>query len=437
MKRFPNPFHSHRPRPLTTTTTTPAAAPPGPPTPPPSTPTLPSGASSIQNYVCEARRQIEWLQGRLDSAADMGQVNEIKRALKGVHRGLEKVHVEQCAGQGEEVGDEVQGVGFPTSGEDERQPRAKSRRRYLDGDVGEELYLMSGALPVEHDTRSIPARASSPDLLAETPRKLSIVETNPEQIPQPRHEVKRRLQHEEDNSSFELLEPDTVRRGSCNGFMITEMTMRGLQDASFVLPYLHYMKIHELRWLKEWLVHTGHITQSQPVSRMEKMLLCMQVLQSGCRYEAVAVIHSRSPRQVKAACNEVMQGLLHWHALTVRERDVGDQAKLLVLWGIWDRYCASDGRAGLYFGFNWTHVAKVLVALNLYMGRWRMQGRFATDGPAFAWGSFFELEETGGTETEEEHQLCSDVDDESFEAEAPSVHVTRRRMPRDRVQAER
>ncbi|KAK1907896.1 hypothetical protein P3342_013215 [Pyrenophora teres f. teres] len=83
MKRFPNPFHSHRPRPLTTTTTTPAAAPPGPPTPPPSTPTLPSGASSIQNYVCEARRQIEWLQGRLDSAADMGQVNEIKRALKG------------------------------------------------------------------------------------------------------------------------------------------------------------------------------------------------------------------------------------------------------------------------------------------------------------------------------------------------------------------
>ncbi|KAE8823455.1 hypothetical protein PTNB73_10054 [Pyrenophora teres f. teres] len=433
MKRFPNPFHSHRPRPLTTTTTTPAAAPPGPPTPPPSTPTLPSGASSIQNYVCEARRQIEWLQGRLDSAADMGQVNEIKRALKGVHRGLEKVHVEQCAGQGEEVGDEVQGVGFPTSGEDERQPRAKSRRRYLDGDVGEELYLMSGALPVEHDTRSIPARASSPDLLAETPRKLSIVETNPEQIPQPRHEVKRRLQHEEDNSSFELLEPDTVRRGSCNGFMITEMTMRGLQDASFVLPYLHYMKIHELRWLKEWLVHTGHITQSQPVSRMEKMLLCMQVLQSGCRYEAVAVIHSRSPRQVKAACNEVMQGLLHWHALTVRERDVGDQAKSLVLWGIWDRYCASDGRAGLYFGFNWTHVAKVLVALNLYMGRWRMQGRFATDGPAFAWGSFFELE----TETEEEHQLCSDVDDESFEAEEPSVHVTRRRMPRDRVQAER
>ncbi|KAL7780252.1 hypothetical protein CFE70_010274 [Pyrenophora teres f. teres 0-1] len=422
MKRFPNPFHSHRPRPLTTTTTTPAAAPPGPPTPPPSTPTLPSGASSIQNYVCEARRQIEWLQGRLDSAADMGQVNEIKRALKGVHRGLEKVHVEQCAGQGEEVG-----------GEDERQPRAKSRRRYLDGDVGEELYLMSGALPVEHDTRSIPARASSPDLLAETPRKLSIVETNPEQIPQPRHEVKRRLQHEEDNSSFELLEPDTVRRGSCNGFMITEMTMRGLQDASFVLPYLHYMKIHELRWLKEWLVHTGHITQSQPVSRMEKMLLCMQVLQSGCRYEAVAVIHSRSPRQVKAACNEVMQGLLHWHALTVRERDVGDQAKSLVLWGIWDRYCASDGRAGLYFGFNWTHVAKVLVALNLYMGRWRMQGRFATDGPAFAWGSFFELE----TETEEEHQLCSDVDDESFEAEEPSVHVTRRRMPRDRVQAER
>lgn len=34
-------------------------------------------------------------------------------------------------------------------------------------------------------------------------------------------------------------------------------------------------------------------------------------------------------------------------------------------------------------------MAQVLVALNLYIGRWRMQGMFATDGPTFIWGRFF------------------------------------------------
>ncbi|KAI0582515.1 hypothetical protein Ptr902_07221 [Pyrenophora tritici-repentis] len=554
MGRFSNPFQSHRVPPTNATT---ADAPTSAlPTPPASTQssdiTLPEGPNEIRNYVRGANKQIQWLQECLAklSNSDITQVNEIKRALKSTHRGLEKVHIERCPGHGEELeasvgyvvryawrtymsavkleermkgvgkgspqmflrdraedgkrkdkkvsrdqegqevrngnrdrkgkdkkvgwnrevqevrgntkdpikkdrkverndlvcdsrtrdgkdkrgymNNEVQTVGLPTSEEkmrSEREPPAKSRR-YLERDV-EELFLMSGALPIEDGATSAPSqtaeadpldavtilpRTSSPELPPETPRNLSVVETNPEQIPQPRHEVKRRLQQEEDNSSFELLDPDRVRRGSCNGFMITEMTMRGLQDPSFVLPYLHYMKIHELRCLKEWLVYTGNVIQSQPVSRMEKVLLCMQVLQSGCRYEALAVIHSRSPCQVKESCNEVMQGLLHWHALTVKDQDIGDQAKSLILWGIWDRYCASDGRAGLYFGFNWTQLAKVLVALNVYMGRWRMQGRFATDGPAFAWGKFFEPETQvpDGTETDEE-QLCSDLDDESFD----------------------
>jgi hypothetical protein len=84
-----------------------------------------------------------------------------------------------------------------------------------------------------------------------------------------------------------------------------------------------------------------------------------------------------------------MHGLLTWHRRTVRDGETGEQAMYLPLWGIWAKFVGTDGQAGLYFGFEWTHVAKVLVALNVYMGRWRMQGRFAVDGPAFVWGKFF------------------------------------------------
>jgi len=479
--------------------------------------------------------QIQWLQERLAklNGPDLGQVNEIKRGLKAMHRGLEKVHVERCPGQGDKleasVGyvvryawrtymsavkleERMKGLGSSTSqilacdstkdgnekdkrakrggdvrkvhdstrdgnGKDdslymnrevrktcpstsrkdrksERQRPSKARRQYVESEPGEELFLVSGALPIEDETTWAPSQGVEPDdpldaltitphlyypdLTSKTSITLSVVETNPEQIPQPRHEVKARLQEEEANSSFGLLDPDRVRRGSCNGFMITEMTMRGLEEPEFVLPYLHYMKIHELRCLKEWLADTGNVMQSQPVSRMEKVLLCMQLLQSGCRYEALAVIHSRSPRQVKGSCNEVMQGLLHWHALTVQDQDIGDQAKSLVLWGIWDRYCASDGRAGLYFGFDWTHLAKVLVALNVYMGRWRMQGRFAVDGPAFTWGKFFgpETQVPDGAETDEEELVSNLGDDcDSFETD-PSGQGARRGMLRERAQAE-
>jgi hypothetical protein len=149
------------------------------------------------------------------------------------------------------------------------------------------------------------------------------------------------------------------------------------------------MKLHEVRYLKQWLVDEGHITSSGPMSRSEKILSCLQLLQTGCRYEALAVMYSRSPRQVKESCIEAMHGLLAWHRRTVRDGETDKQAMYLPLWGIWSKFVVTDGQVGRYFGFEWTHVAKVLVALNVYMGRWRMQGRFAVDGPAFVWGKFF------------------------------------------------
>jgi hypothetical protein len=312
------------------------------------------------------------------------------------------------------------------------------RRRSVESNKGGDTYLMSGALPVG-DVQP-PAevqragRANAFEALRQLPRlithgapsqyseSLHLPTTHPLKIPQPRDEVKMRVQEEEANMEPTLHDPYKERRGSCNGFMITEMTMQGIEDARFVLPYLHYMKLHELRAMKEWLSSAGFIVSSGSISRMEKALLCIQLLQTGCRYEALAVIHSRSPHQVKESCNEVMRALLQWHRMTVDDDAIGDQAEYIVLWGIWHKYTVSDGRAGLYFGFDWPCLAKVLVALNIYMGRWRRQGKFAMEGPAFAWGKFFVS--VGGRE------IPDTIDAEAGErndAETTSLHEVARR----------
>lgn len=207
------------------------------------------------------------------------------------------------------------------------------------------------------------------------------------QFPQPRDEVERSIHHEEASLRASLNEPDKVRRGSCDGYVIANMIMSGLEDHRFVLPYFHYIKHHEVRALEEWLSTTNHMAEFDTISLMESVLHCIQILQTGCRYETLAVIFSRSPRQIKGSCREVMRGLLHLHRNTVNE--VGDQEIYMPLWGIWRKFVMTKGRAELYYGFGWVDLAKVLVTLNLYIGRWRMQGRFATDGPAFVWGRFF------------------------------------------------
>ncbi|RMZ73751.1 hypothetical protein GMOD_00004539 [Pyrenophora seminiperda CCB06] len=344
MGRFYNPFQSHRLVQTPTDNPTPTVS--GLPTPPASAQSsdsdLPDGPDEIRCYVRKVELQVQWLQERLAKqvASNVGSVNEAKRALKSMHRGLEKVHVERCPGQGDEL---EAAVGYAVRRTwrayisavklEEKMKRGlnmidEAQKHYLEGDPGGKLFLMSGALPIGDgatlttqkqraeradplDTVTIPSCIVSSKLSTETSVvNPSSVKTNPEQIPQPRQEVKRRVLDEEANPSLELLDPDRARRGSCNGFMVTHMTVKGLQDERFVLPYLHYMKLHELQCLKQWLTNTGNVAQSGPVSRTEKVLLCMLVLQSGCRYESLAVIHSRSPRQIKEACNEVMQGLL-------------------------------------------------------------------------------------------------------------------------------
>jgi hypothetical protein len=216
-----------------------------------------------------------------------------------------------------------------------------------------------------------------------------------EHFPQPKDEIIGRLQVEEARNLPTLGDPDRKRQGSCNGFMVADMVMSGIIDERFVLPYFHYIKHHEVRALKQWLSDKKYITKTDGISRIEKVLHCIHLLQTGCRYETLAVIFSRTPRQVEESCHQVMEGLLNLHGFTMIKAH--DQEMYTTLWGIWERFESPENQpqAEYYYGFDWLDIGKVMVTLNLYIGRWREQGRFALSGPSNRWGRYFGAEGTG------------------------------------------
>jgi hypothetical protein len=136
--------------------------------------------------------------------------------------------------------------------------------------------------------------------------------------------------------------------------------------------------------------------KSAVISRMEKVLHYFELLQTGCRYETIATVFSRTPRQVESSCHEVMEGLLEMHGFTMIK--ARDQEMYTTLWGIWCRKFASpqnQDASACYYGFDWIDFGKAMVTLNLYIGRWREQGKFALEGPSLNWGKFFGAEGTG------------------------------------------
>ncbi|KAJ4375439.1 hypothetical protein N0V86_006970 [Didymella sp. IMI 355093] len=232
---------------------------------------------------------------------------------------------------------------------------------------------------------------------AEQRKQWSVVEElDPVQATLPKAEVEARLREEEEELAPILVEPDRRRQGSCDGSMVTDMVMSNVLNDDYVVPYLHFIKHHELRALKQWLVDNHYVRKSSVISRTEKVLHCMELLQTGCRYETIATIFSRTPRQVESSCHEVMEGLLELHGFTMIK--ARDQEMYTSLWGLWCRKYENPQNqhpAAYYYGFDWLDVGKVMVTLNLYIGRWREQGKFSLEGPSLNWGKFFDAEGTG------------------------------------------
>lgn len=329
----------------------------------------------------------------------------------------------------------------PTGAKGARMSRQRPNTIMIPAKERQDTYRMSGALPSAENlpTEPAPTRASSevdhtdeigalPRLItreqllggdgwddsdydsddslyatrrqryrAEYRREYSAIdEMDQGQMTPPKREVEARLQQEEAELAPILIEPDRQRVGSSDGSTVSDMVMNNVLNEDYVLPYLHFIKHHELRALKQWLVDNQYVKKSAVISRTEKVLHCLELLQTGCRYETIATIFSRTPRQVENSCHEVMEGLLELHGFTMIKAN--DQEMYTTLWGIWCRKFGNlqnQHPAAYYYGFDWLDVGKVMVTLNLYIGRWREQGKFALEGPSLNWGKFFNAEGTG------------------------------------------
>jgi hypothetical protein len=394
----------------------------------------------IQTYVHLTSARIRHLQKLVqqDEAA-IARVTELTRRLKETHKDLEILEQQIERQLGEDAAELVGDVGRRVWQAHQLLVGAETKM-LTRGEEGEremqEEYMMTGALPVEDKDGDVPMRESSSDtmdILESFPhpraqaaqsrfdstssssdpfagsyspayRPSAPHKSSRSTFPRPRNEVIRRLQREEANTALHILRASKPRKGSADGFTITHMVMSGAIDHGFVLPYFHHMKHHEVRTLKQWLAERKYVTKSGSVSRIEKLLHCIQLLQTGNRYESIAVVFSRSPKQIAESCREVMTGLLELHDVTVALGTSGEEGEV----GIAKRYETNAG-AEEYFGVGWDAVQRVLMALNLYIGRWRGSGS-PWEGRVFMWGRYL-----GGKEVFadlESYRGSSDDDDD-------------------------
>ncbi|KAH7112515.1 hypothetical protein B0J11DRAFT_542537 [Dendryphion nanum] len=202
-----------------------------------------------------------------------------------------------------------------------------------------------------------------------------------------RDEVMLSVMKEESTCSSTMLDPDKKRQGSGCGFAISFLVITGSKDGAIYVPRLRALKIHEIRSMKQWLVDHGYLQRSGSISRMEKMLHLLFLMQEGLRFESVAVIFSRTPRQVKNCCQEVFGGLLELHSETVLPAPTISQGCLYRdLWDMIGRY--ERYRGGEYYPWTLVDIKKVIITVNFFIGRFRKQGQMALDGPMMAWGNY-------------------------------------------------
>lgn len=224
------------------------------------------------------------------------------------------------------------------------------------------------------------SKSSSDDVFQTSPRSWAS-----HKLARTLSEVQKSCREEEHIGTVKLREPDREREGSTSGHFATFVILSGIDDPSYFIPKLWYIKIHEIRPLCGWLVQRKYLAKSGNIESLEKVLHLFILFQEGCRLESVATLFSRTPRQVQSACKEVFEGLLELHSETFLPRR---QPTCDHLWGISRKFFNAPHvvrRASQYYGWSTMDVVKVLVTLNLYIGRFRQQGQFALQGPYFKW----------------------------------------------------
>lgn len=214
------------------------------------------------------------------------------------------------------------------------------------------------------------------------------VEALPGRCASARKRVETTCFREESLTTISLRDPDRQREGSVTGPATTHEILAGIDDRSHCLPRLQFIKIHELKRLKEWLVQNAQLSSLGEISTTEKVLHLVLVLQEGWRMETLAVVFSRTPRQVLNSCRDAFNRMLEMHSETSLERD---QPTCSYIWKIAQKF-TDDGESEKwerYYHWRKQDVFKVLVSLNLYIGRYRQQGQVALSGPYQHWWRHF------------------------------------------------
>jgi hypothetical protein len=207
-----------------------------------------------------------------------------------------------------------------------------------------------------------------------------------------RREVVDNVEEEERHVEAALIDPHRKRQGSADGWLVSLAIMTGNSDLRMCVPHLMCIKIHEVRALKRWLCSMGYLRQSHGLSRTEKVLHLLTLMQMGSRYESVAVLFSRTPAQVANSCSEVFEGLLQLHSETMLPGRIMSKYLYPHLWHIVYNYSTrrdptTDER---YYPMEPEDVYRVLVTVNIYIGRYRSQGQFSLVGPIMDWGRYIE-----------------------------------------------
>lgn len=260
-------------------------------------------AARIKAGLLEALRSLEKSQDKIWLA--LPAVRQVTEEIGEAYKRLQRLEDKLSSLRKEEVGhgDEDVLQRLPSSGKanetltgdtqcetqwysDEENDR-DAENEYGNDD---ENFLMSGALPT--------TQSSAGQVQNKSRHRRAI--PYPLNLRRSRAEVMASLLEEEfAGLEIPLRDADRERQGSTSGWLCAQEIMCGIEDLRSIRPKLAFFKIFEIRALKTWLKEQKYLRRSSGISRTEKLLQLLFALQDGARFEVLAVLFSRSPRQVE------------------------------------------------------------------------------------------------------------------------------------------